>query len=210
MQNAETTSFTQRRSRGFSLIELLIVIAVIAAMAAASMPSILAFIKNYRIMGAAEGVARELQAARSKAITRNVNRGVVFAAIDANTYRYVIQDSVPLDGSSLPAEAVGVLSDLPLGVEFVPATVGTVGPGLRFDRLGRACNIAVENCNDMGGIPNPPCEGEAACSDRPADLYVGQDANTGEWVIQVMETSSGLTAFVRVRPGGRIQARPAT
>src|ERR1044071_672016 len=77
---------------GFSLLELLIVVAIIAAMAAVSLPSIGRYIRNFRIKGASQQVATELNVARSKAIMKNVNLGVVFAVVNSTQYQWVIED----------------------------------------------------------------------------------------------------------------------
>ena len=71
-------------------------------------------------------VAMEINVARSKAITKNVNLGVVFAVVNDTQYRWVVEDDQPpqttpnwstiqqrrLDGTDrLTATQVGVLAD---------------------------------------------------------------------------------------------------
>src|SRR2546427_9357490 len=86
-----------RRDAGFSLVELLIVVAIIVIMAAIALPNIGQYLRNYRIKAATQQVAGEIQSARMKAISKNVNLGVVFAIVggpERNQYRYVIEDDL--------------------------------------------------------------------------------------------------------------------
>lgn len=81
-----------RPERGFSLVEMLIVVLIVAVMAAVALPNIGQYIRNYRIKGAATQVAGEMQTARAKAIMTNANAGVSFVAVDADSYRFVQED----------------------------------------------------------------------------------------------------------------------
>lgn len=60
-----------RRARGFTLPELLIVIAVLAVLAAAGLPNLTEFIRNQRVKTASFDLYSTLVHARSEAITRN-------------------------------------------------------------------------------------------------------------------------------------------
>jgi prepilin-type N-terminal cleavage/methylation domain-containing protein len=191
----------QRRDRGFSLIELLVVVGIIAVMAAVSFPAISRYIRNYRIRGAATDVAGELQTSRSKAIMSNTNAGVSFVAVDADSYRWVQED--------LPAgEQFGPLKELPLGVRFVASGTANAGPSLRFQRLGGFCNPAA-------GLPCAapvplPCTGPETvprCSREPMGTFVGTEAGGG-MVITLLEESTGLQRTVRIAPGGRVLPQP--
>jgi prepilin-type N-terminal cleavage/methylation domain-containing protein len=191
----------QRRNRGFSLIELLVVVGIIAVMAAVSFPAISRYIRNYRIRGAATDVAGELQTSRSKAIMSNTNAGVSFVAVDADSYRWVQED--------LPAgEQFGPLKELPLGVRFVASGTANAGPSLRFQRLGGFCNPAAGlPCAAAVPLPCTGPETVPRCSREPMGTFVGTEAGGG-MVITLLEQSTGLQRTVRIAPGGRVLPQP--
>ena len=59
------------RQRGFTLIEIVIVVALAAFLLAAAMPSAMTWIRNSRIRTAAESISGGLQQARNEAVRRN-------------------------------------------------------------------------------------------------------------------------------------------
>jgi type IV fimbrial biogenesis protein FimT len=144
------------RQAGFSLIELLAVVGIIAIVSAVSLPAIARYIRNYRIRAAGQQVASELNAARTKAIMKNVNLGVVFLIVSPTTFRYVIEDrqtagtdpalrdqvSAILGDATLAADQVGPLRTLPTSVTFGTTCPGFAATdrGVRFNRLGGWCN----------------------------------------------------------------------
>src|SRR5688500_10873357 len=82
---------------GFSLIELLVVMAIIVIMTAVAVPAISRYFQNYKIRGAVQAVGGEITTARNKAIMKNVNFGVVFliesdAQGRPTRYQYLIED----------------------------------------------------------------------------------------------------------------------
>jgi type IV fimbrial biogenesis protein FimT len=60
-----------RLAKGFSLVEVLVGVAIIGVVMAIALPSFNAWIKNVRIRAAAEAVLAGVQTARSEAIRRN-------------------------------------------------------------------------------------------------------------------------------------------
>ncbi len=136
---------------GFSLVELLVVIGIIAVMAAVVVPPLTNYLKLYRIRGAAQQVYSEITAARLEAIKRNVSFGVVYVTLSNTTYRYVIEDNaVPpnltappsLAGQAVLAGQAGPVRTLPLGVQFGAGCTGFAGANagaFRFRKMGDAC-----------------------------------------------------------------------
>lgn len=189
---------------GYSMIELVVVVGLIVVMAAIAVPNIAGYTRNYRVRGATQKIAGEIQTARNKAIVKNTNFGVAFAVLDNNTYRYfVLDDNVP---PVVPTAGLGPLQDLPQGVAFVPAAQ----PGIGFDRLGRACRYGASGCV-ITAAPTVatlcPTPGELArCTDRPAGNFIEFRADNSLRVT-VLEEQTQQQRWVEVAPGGRVMSQ---
>jgi prepilin-type N-terminal cleavage/methylation domain-containing protein len=210
----------RRSERGFTLIEIIMVVALIIILVAIAIPSILTYVRNYQIRGAQQQVAGDLTAARLKAITKNVNLGVVFAvgvfpAYPAQSFRWVVEDDLhpqtpPLppwtnipgeeNGGGFPAlladpAQAGPVRVLPAQVRFVnPALCGAGAPtdwGLRFNRLGGMCGV---NSGGAGCGPTPPGPG------YPFIINVA----AGTATICLQELFSNNLRRVAVVAGGRV------
>jgi type IV fimbrial biogenesis protein FimT len=77
-----------RKSRGFTLIELMIAVMVIGLMSMAAIPMFAVWVGNQKIRTAAESVYAGLQIAKQEAVRRNAR--VLFAATDPATNSWTI------------------------------------------------------------------------------------------------------------------------
>jgi prepilin-type N-terminal cleavage/methylation domain-containing protein len=189
-----------RKAAGFSLTELLVVVGIIAVMGAVAVPITMAYLRNYAINGAVRSVASEIQAARTQAIKRNVNWGVVFVAVTDQQYQFVFEDvpgsaiRVPIDVGVNSPGGPGPLRNLPAGVIFDTPTTGP-DRGFRFNRFGAMC--------DPGTAVNCPDLPSAFPAGAP---YIAIDPVAGA-TIQLIQPSTGLTRTVSVAPGGRVSTQ---
>jgi len=67
------TAFPDRKSRGFSLAELLMGIVIVGLLVSLAMPSFRDMMRNAEVRNAAESIANGLQRARAEAVARNTN-----------------------------------------------------------------------------------------------------------------------------------------
>ncbi len=113
------------RERGFSLIELMIVLVVLGLIIGYSIPSFQRFSSTLQLRGAGEDIAGQLRLAREKAIATGVVQPVSFR------YGYLGQS----DYRTTPASGVGGSWRLPRGITY------TWGAGVEstfvFQRDGR-------------------------------------------------------------------------
>jgi prepilin-type N-terminal cleavage/methylation domain-containing protein len=203
---------------GFSLVEMITVMAIIMIMAAVILPPLANYVRLYRIRAAMQQVGGSISAARMKAISKNVQLGVTFAVTGNNTYRVVVEDDQNPQTApdwrtiatenwatvlTMPAQT-GPIETLPLGIEFDnPANCpGAPGPpvtpaeswGLRFGRLGAGCGVTSTGC---GGAP----------AGVPAYTpYV--DVTGSLATLCVRQTNNNLRRWLNVSTGGRVTTQP--
>lgn len=180
-----------RRDSGFSLIEVLVVCAIIMILLAIALPGIAQYVRNYRIMGRQQ-VAAALQDARTRAISRNAEGGVSFAVVGRDRYRVILDDAV-LNGTA--ADQLGAVQQLPQGVVFDVAPGAVVlATGVSFTRLGALVDF---------DFPDPCAATETVevCNPAPPGSFGLSAAGA---ILRLREPATGLWQDILVAPGGRI------
>jgi prepilin-type N-terminal cleavage/methylation domain-containing protein len=198
---------------GFTLIELLVVVGIIAVAAALTLPQISRFLRNYQIRGATQQVAGEIQAARNRAISKNVNLGVVFLTLSDTQYQWAVEDDQTTHSAARPtidttflnnkAQASPVFT-LPQGISFsttcpLPALpTGSWDTGMRFNRFGGWCD-------PTGSVTTCPALGTGA--NFVYNITSGNASYPGGSVICFLQDKTTLNRTVTVLPGGRVVAQ---
>ncbi|OQC55298.1 MAG: Fimbrial protein precursor [Deltaproteobacteria bacterium ADurb.Bin022] len=77
----------KKRTLGFTLIEMMVVIAVIAVLSAIAVPSFMEYARNQRLNGAARQVYTDLMNARQQAVTEN--KKIIVQFVNNHQYQFV-------------------------------------------------------------------------------------------------------------------------
>lgn len=129
--------------RGFTLTELMIVVALMAILAAIAVPSIIAQMPKYRLNGAAREVLGDLVAARMQAVSQN-NEFKVFFLDD---HRYMILDDDDNDGASDTGEATQTVD---IQTDYYDVTFNSNNDPI-FQANGTASNLATITLSNTSG-----------------------------------------------------------
>ena len=152
------------QSRGFSLTELLVAIAILGILTAIAMPSFQVWIQNSQIKNAAESIQNGLQHARAEAVARNANVEFVLDVNSAWTV-HLVGSLVNIDSRAYTEGSSNVIRTT------TPATATTV----TFNSLGgiTANNDASASLNqvELTSVTLP------APATRPLRVTVGVGGN---------------------------------
>ncbi len=127
-------AFPDRKSLGFSLVELMIGIIILGILTAFAMPSFREMLRNSEVRNAAESVTNGLQRARAEAVARNTNVEFVLGAGSSWVVRVVSAPNPPIESRSSDEGSKNVTL-VALTADSTPATT------VAFNNLGQVIDI---------------------------------------------------------------------
>ncbi|AVQ83018.1 MULTISPECIES: pilus assembly FimT family protein [unclassified Variovorax] len=172
------------RHKGFTLVEMIVVVAIMALLAALATPSMLGWVRNNKIRTVSDALQNGLRQAQTEATRRS--RQVVFSLTDgsptntsytakANGSNWAISTVVPADSDATAAFVeAGILRD-------VGSNVAISGPiSICFSSIGRLV------ANDTPGPTSAKCTAAAVQYD-----IAMSDSKTGDRPLRVLVALGG-------------------
>ncbi len=138
-------------ARGFTLIELVVGLTILAFLIAVAAPSFTVWIQNTQLRTAAESISGGLQLARSEAVRRNTTIQFALPAADSSWTLGCVVPVADLNGDGV--EDCPAVIQSRLGTEGTKnAVVAADNPTVIFNGLGRANNAMTITVTDpIGG-----------------------------------------------------------
>jgi Tfp pilus assembly protein FimT len=196
MKYIRPVRYCQRRSRGFSLLELLIVVFVVMVILGIAIPNILLAVANVRLRASAGDLAGLMQDARILAAKNNTTYAILYGTRNGANIAYVDLNG---NGSFDAGEPMIEFSGTTVPASGTPS--GSNGQPAAYILVGDSGSGSYDNTNTLGytgrGLPcnydtttTPP-----TCATPPAKyfVYYMSDTRVGR---------SGWAAVV-VTKGGR-------
>jgi prepilin-type N-terminal cleavage/methylation domain-containing protein len=207
----------QRMQRGFTLTELMIVVAVALVIAAVAVPNVIRGMRHLRLRSAATSVVGILQQARQRAVRDNRNYQVLEAFLPPNNAVRILyvdlnwdaayqrgEPMVTLPGDVVPTAASPINSQqleqamsptVPVGTEKLVIPDGNRAKSPTFNPRGRACEPV---------LPVVPPNGIAVCNTLNGLNQLAYGIFLRSTTLRNDADGDGWAA-VSVSPGGRIR-----
>jgi len=200
MRSNQSKSNANERIRGFTLVELMLVAAIITVIAAFSIPKLIQFWQDWQLRSAAAEVAALTQQTRMNAARANATYPIRFRMVGGLQQVYIdLNNNSALDANEpyidLPQSVTGA-SGAPSGGAGQPSAytlVGDTSSGTPFD-----------NSNVIAYSPRGlPCNYSSSVCATPAASYFVfyfQDSRTNDWAA-VLVTKSGRSKVLQWNGG---------
>lgn len=148
-----------QKNSGFTIIELMVVIAIIAIAATIAVPNLIGWLPNYRLGNASRDILSVLQQARLRAVKENAAVTVHFDTGNESYTAFLDNSAVPGEGGNGdqdPTENTLKSGTLPASIDLnntTFVTVGTVGR-ITFTRRGQPNDlvggiVTIRNSNNV-------------------------------------------------------------
>lgn len=161
--------------RGFTLIELMVVVALGAIILALAVPSFTSMVPRKRMEGVASELATDIQYARSEAAQRNVP-----VRVTIGTYCYVI--------TAQPTSGTPTSSCTQTGA----STIGAGATELKTVQITSGTSLALTSTNSLGYFEFDPVRGMAIdAGGTDTTGYVAVTNTAGNWQIQAKVWKQG-------------------
>lgn len=173
------TEMSSDRQRGFSILEMMLVVVIMLIILGMAAPKMMRIISNQKLQSSAQAYAGLLQEARSRAVQDNNPYEVLFGTSGGAPIAYVdLNDNGTFDAGTEPAVLLAspiVVTDtglppstqgfdtthpiniIPLHTSTSPmlAFDGTARPAVAFNQKGLPCQRFVAGGNCVNAIPPP-------------------------------------------------------
>lgn len=198
--DGHSTTGRLRSKAGFSLIELLVVVAVMLVVAALAAPTLMTTLDSFRMRGSLSSIANMAQRCRTQAIKKDLSQRIHFATVNNEAVTFVTDANdpnlVPINGDPQLSDQLWLPGQFSLSV----APTGSTPPpltGLTMWGTALLPNVAPQdpyfNSRGMPCLPDPVT---GVCTPTTGFLYYYQykRAGTIRW------------AATSISPAGRIQS----
>lgn len=154
-----------QKDRGFTLLELMIVVAIIGILASVALPNMSQYMDNRRVVGAAEEIMQFLTSARSEAIARSKQVEVRIVADGTSTWAVGMEQEPAVgDPDCDPTVAVPTAADACVlsvsGADILRRIISTDHPNtnvattagtINFDPVRGTANVATITITNAAG-----------------------------------------------------------
>lgn len=198
----QTEDMALTRNKGFTLLELMIAVTIIAIIAAMAGPSVSGFIDKQKIINATEAVYSQLQFARSQAISRSAEVHASFGYADSADKSTWLMSVSTRAGCDI-TKTIGTISDdctmvVSDGLAGLDPGDGTVDPNdlVYFVTSGADFNGVMIDANSTGtgGAPNEITFNPTRGTAELRTIYLWFDGGNRQYEMRVI-----IGAIGRVR-----------